>query len=331
MKETVATAQAGNSGAHWANKCLKASPADISSASSTIISYESRFAVSGICTSQSLRLFRIAQIAHKPARAHTHTHIACPFSLILACPPLCPSPPHRRSFQLHEKHLVKLDAAVVTVAKASRELNKAVRRCGVVAGAYAGDAGCNIDAAGKKDSFKDSVTKLGMAMTAWGRDAALQPAVLNEVLKTGVTYERQQVRAFNELLAMREAKLAELDKREKKLAGYKKLVAEGKTETAGGMMSKKLVREAQPKQIRVAPDRATAPLTVLTVSFSSQNLLDAVASAKASVAEVEEEVKVMTGALLEFEFKKFDNEMTEVTDTPLSCIIEGGLRALHVK
>ena len=37
------------------------------------------------------------------------------------------------------------------------------------------------------------VTKLGLALSTWGRDSALQPAVLNEVLKTGIAYEVQQV------------------------------------------------------------------------------------------------------------------------------------------
>jgi len=148
------------------------------------------------------------------------------------------------SFQLHEKHLDKLDASAVAVAKASRALNHAVRACGDVAGVYAEDERIKIDATEDRPALRESVSKLAKALSSWGRDSALQPAVLNEILKTGITFERQQVRAFNELLAMREAKLAELDKREKKLAGYKKLVAEGKTETAGGIMSKKLVREA---------------------------------------------------------------------------------------
>jgi hypothetical protein len=39
-----------------------------------------------------------------------------------------------------------------------------------------------------------SVGHMAGAFTSWARDSALGPAVLNEVLKTGVTYELQQVR-----------------------------------------------------------------------------------------------------------------------------------------
>lgn len=38
-----------------------------------------------------------------------------------------------------------------------------------------------------------SVGHMAGAFTSWARDSALGPAVLNEVLKTGVTYELQQV------------------------------------------------------------------------------------------------------------------------------------------
>ena len=65
--------------------------------------------------------------------------------------------------QLHEKHLARLDASAMAVAKASRQLNQAVKKCGVVAGAYAADAGCDVERSPPKGAaplvgtFKDSV------------------------------------------------------------------------------------------------------------------------------------------------------------------------------
>jgi hypothetical protein len=71
------------------------------------------------------------------------------------------------------------------------------------------------------------------AFTSWARDSALGPAVLNEVLQTGVAYELQQVHAFNELLAARDTKVAELDKRKKAHGKHEALKASGASETAG--------------------------------------------------------------------------------------------------
>jgi hypothetical protein len=71
------------------------------------------------------------------------------------------------------------------------------------------------------------------ALTSWARDSALGPAVLNEVLKTGVAYELQQVHAFNELLAARDTKVAELEKRKKAHGKHEALKASGASETAG--------------------------------------------------------------------------------------------------
>lgn len=88
------------------------------------------------------------------------------------------------------------------------------------------------------------------AFASWARDSALGPAVLNEVLKTGVTYELQQVHAFSELLAARDAKVAELEKRTKKHAKHAALQASGASETKGsrfaGYAPKALVSQKQP-------------------------------------------------------------------------------------
>ena len=46
------------------------------------------------------------------------------------------------------------------------------------------------------------------------------------------------MRAFNELLAWREAKIADLEKRSKKLAGHHRAAAEGRTETKGSAFAK---------------------------------------------------------------------------------------------
>mmetsp|Transcript_66034 Transcript_66034/g.149039 ORF Transcript_66034/g.149039 Transcript_66034/m.149039 type:complete len:495 (-) Transcript_66034:52-1536(-) len=206
---------------------------------------------------------------------------------------------YRARFAVHEKHLAKLAASAVAVAAAAVQLNKAVRKCAERSATYQGDETGMGGPAGQ--SLAKSLSRLGTAFEEWGVQSSLGPAVLNEVLKTGVTYELQQVQAFNELLKTRDAKAAELAKKRKTLAGHEKAKESGQTETKKSMFG--MATGAAPKSLDAVIDDHSE-----------------------SVKDLEKDLSVLNGALVGSQFKKFDLEMMEAYEELVGMVSVGMLK-----
>jgi hypothetical protein len=208
---------------------------------------------------------------------------------------------HRDMLAVHEKHLLKLQAQVKLLAKASKSVRSAVNKCSIVAKGYA-EATANEKSA---KAINTSLNTMTTALASWGQKSALEPAVLSEVMVPQISFQLHQVKAFRELLAVRDAVLKEMDKFEKKLDNHKTAQASGKTETRGSMFGGYLPQSVAPQKM---------------------DIKDAIQNTHGDLQSIKANFKFLTRALVESELEKFDNMRTEQYQGIVGMVAIGMIR-----